>query len=238
MKRNFILEDIVGLRGPQWADVTSDQLTQLPWSSIARVDVMEGVSAVSRGTGWLVSSHTLVTAAHVVDLPRRPAEPREILLKFKSLNTEFLAEEIEVHPSYVFNGGNYYDLFDIAAIRLSETRLPSLAISSQPISQTQVELAGFPLWRHWADNFVTHSGQMIRPDGDRNILLYQADTKGGHSGAPVVVNAGTADAAVIGIHVQPFGGNPFSSTFPRHNVGLVLSQDLVGFITNRVADWG
>jgi len=230
--------DIVGLEGPQWVDVTSDQLTQLPWSSVAQVDVMEGTSVVSRGTAWLASQHALVTAAHVVDLPRRPAEPREIIVKFRSSNIDLIAEEIEVHSSYVFKGDSPYDLFDLAVIRINDTGLPSLKFSSQSIGQAQVELAGFPQWQTWTDHFVTHSGPMIRPNRDKNIILYQVDTKGGHSGAPVVVDSGSADAVVIGIHVQPFGGNPYSDIYPRHNVGLVLNQDLVTFIADNVRAWG
>ena len=238
MKRIFITQDIVGLGGgPRWRDVSPEQLEKLPWSSIAQIVVSENDDVVSVGTGWLASSNTVVTAAHVVDLPRRPANARSVAVRFSSIDRVFQVEDIEVHDSYVFKGSSHYDQFDIAMLCVDDTGLPKLKIESEKLEPAEVEIAGFPKFGSWTGRFVTHNGSLVYPPGDENILLYSVDTKGGQSGAPVVVNSGTADAAVIGIHVQPTGGNPFSSTYPRHNVGLAFTRELSLFVTEITRQW-
>lgn len=230
--------DIRGFEGPGWLEVSDAQLSVLPWSSIARIDIFDEGLAVSRGTGWLVSPCTLVTAAHVVDAWRGAAGRHEIVVEFRRLGREFRPMEIRLHDAFVAGAGEYYDPLDVAAIRIEDTGLDPLPISSPQAGSARVELAGFPRFDRWADSYVTQHGTMIRPDEDENILLYPIDSKGGHSGAPIVVDAGTSSAVAIGIHVWPFEGNPYSDRYPRHNVGLALNRPMVEFLEGCISDWG
>jgi V8-like Glu-specific endopeptidase len=95
-----------------------------------------------------------------------------------------------------------------------------------------VEVPGYPLLA--GGSLVTHEATAVLP-GDSGLLLHQADTKEGHSGAPVLLSGvPAAQRAVIALHIHGFKANPFEAQFPAHNVALVINEEMNTFIRAHV----
>src|SRR5215471_15446622 len=61
------LRDIISPSGtPSWQELSSSQVGRFPFTCVGQVKVNRNGGEIARGTCWLASNNTAVTAAHVV----------------------------------------------------------------------------------------------------------------------------------------------------------------------------
>jgi len=215
---------------PGWHLVTPVDLARAPWRSICEIEVRDpgGVSGV--GTGWLVGSRTIVTAAHVLAI-QADAPDVSVNVHFPRMPQRFTAVQRAIHPRFGMASVGKLDPFDIAALFVPDVVGTPLRIGTFPSIDGSIELSGFP--EISGGSCVTQVSHAIRPDSD--IVLYKADAAGGHSGAPIVARVGALDGVVVALHVIGFGGNPHDNGL--WNVGLGLDGERRRFLQDQLLAW-
>lgn len=217
--------DFAGLN-PRWRPVPEAELGRMPWAALCAIQVVQDGALQSAGTGWLAGPRTVITAAHVIAGATRGNKGLRFRVTFPSGDAVIEALDAHMHDNYVGDTNLLFDAFDIAALRIPPVERTALAIAGGLEADTQVEVAGFPAS---ADGkLVTHQGNAHRLDPQ--VVLHKADTREGHSGAPVLLADADGRHAVAALHIHGFLANPNDEQFPRHNVALALREDLVAFI--------
>ena len=204
-----------------------------PYAAIGLIHAFRGNERRARsiGTGWLAWNHRIVTAAHVVYSPFEfggRAARVHVWLGYdrrRNDNPAIVTGDIRVHPQYVATGDRRYDIavidFDTALPAGPPFSVPNGTIVRQG---TDVEVAGYPSDLGGFD-MVAASGQVVEVEPQR--LFYDTDTKGGQSGAPVLM-ASSHGVNVVGIHVD---GTEYSGELGSPaNLGVRLTDELVGWI--------
>lgn len=220
--RRFVgTEDIIGV-APGWRSLSDSDASRLPYSAICRILVFRNGSLLAAGTGWLVGAATVITAAHVVN-----AKNADVVVEFRSPSSDrHLAIDVQMHRFFAsrdaFRPGSPHD---VAALRIPVQLARTPLRIAQP-GGLKVEVAGFPDLA--GAFFVTDVGDLLRIE--RGYLSYQADTEGGHSGAPVMVQG-----RAVGLHLGGFSINPFSGA--AANTGLALSGEVLSFVNTAVEEW-
>lgn len=212
---------------PRWHAVEQARLAMAPWSSICAISITQGGSVQLAGTGWLAGPETVITAAHVIAGVSRGNDSLGYEVKFPGISAAFTALDARYHERYRGNANSLFDTFDIAALRIAPPGLAGLAIADNVPADAFVEVAGYPSIEQ--GRLVTHESRALRlSDG---VVLHEADTKEGHSGAPVLITRGSGESrAVIALHIHGFKANPDESRFPSHNVALAIESELAAFV--------
>lgn len=219
-----LTSDFPGLN-PQWHVVEPEKLAMAPWSLIGAISIVQEGSAQLAGTGWLAGPETVITAAHVIARASRANGDLHYVVKFPGIPAEITALDARFHEKYHGDANSLFDPFDIAALRIAPLELVGLPIADSVPPDTVIEVAGYPSREQ--GRLVTHESRAVRlSDG---VVLHKADTKDGHSGAPVLQGAGE-HRAVIALHIHGFKANPEASRFPDHNVALAIEGELAAFI--------
>jgi hypothetical protein len=218
--------DFVGLN-PRWQPVQAAMLAMLPWSSICAISITRADSTELAGTGWLAGPATVITAAHVIASASHGNGDLGFQVRFPGTGLVSTALDAHFHDRYRGDPGDLFDPFDIAALRIEDPGLPALPIVQPVPALDSVEVAGYPGMAH--GTLVTHSAGAVRLAN--GLVLHTADTKDGHSGAPVLATAGPGqERVVVALHVQGYEGNPEAGSFPEHNVALALEKALADFV--------
>jgi V8-like Glu-specific endopeptidase len=216
---------------PRYRRVEAVELQQSPWITICAIELKnpEGITTFL-GTGWLAAERTVITAAHVVWAKIKNDDLR-VQVTFPSSGDSFSVarENIKVHDSYTSEDTGLLDFFDIAALKLPSSHSPTLLTASF-VSDTPVEVAGFPNIENGPGEFVTQRAEAVRSISKPELLLHRADTLRGHSGAPVAQSQSSGASGVVGIHIQNGMANPDEAQFGVRNVALLLREDLANFI--------
>jgi glutamyl endopeptidase len=212
---------------PRWHAVEHARLAMAPWSSICAISIAQGGSIQLAGTGWLAGPETVITAAHVIAGVSRGNGDLGYEVKFPGMSAAITALDARFHEKYRGDVNSLFDPFDIAALRIAPPGLAALPIADNIPADAFVEVAGYPGSEHGI--LVTHDSRALRlNDG---IVLHKADTKEGHSGAPVLITRGPGDSrAVIALHIHGFKANPDEVRFPEHNVALAIESELAAFV--------
>jgi glutamyl endopeptidase len=212
---------------PRWHVVEPAKLVMAPWSSICAISITQGGSVQLAGTGWLAGPETVITAAHVIAGVSRGNGDLGYEVKFPGITAAVRALDAHFHERYRGDVNSLFDPFDIAALRIAPSGLASLPIADNIPADTVVEVAGYPIIEQ--GRLVTHESRALRlTDG---IVLHKADTKEGHSGAPVLITHEPGESrAVIALHIHGFKANPDEPRFPSHNVALAIETELAAFV--------
>lgn len=212
---------------PAWRPVDTALLSTQPWASICAISVVAGDHIDLAGTGWLAGPSTVITAAHVVANAVRGNGAIGFQVRFPGNGITSTALDAHFHDKYRGDPAEFFDPFDIAALRIADPGLPSLAMAGPGSAADAVEVAGYPPAEE--GRLVLDTGSVQRLAG--GVILHTADTHEGHSGAPVLVRAGADQQRVaLALHVQGYRGNPEAARFPQHNVALALENELADFV--------
>lgn len=221
------LQDFPGI-DPRWRQIVDEDLRTAPWASICAVGIVDHGRVRPAGTGWLAGPTTVITAAHVVTELGGSAGDLGLQVSFPAAAAPVDVTDIHVHELYRGDIDSRFDPFDIAALRIERVEHAPLPIASALPSDATVEVPGYPFLA--GGSLVTHEATAVLPDGS-GLLLHQADTKDGHSGAPVLLSGGSpVQRAVIALHIHGFKANPFAAQFPAHNVALVIDEEMNAFV--------
>lgn len=223
--------DIVGTT--DWRIVRGEALTRYPLSNLCLIEVVfERSGPRFRGTGWLASPNTVVTAGHVIDPPRSRNSGRfRLKMEFPGSSSQrFTAIAAKTHPDW---RGAPAELFDVGVIRLpiplSQQSLIQ-AIPNRVFDGISVTIPGFPLHHSVGRRLVTHTERVLSSNKER--FFHQVDVEDGHSGAPVIIRKSNG-FRVIGIHV---GGFLDSGVF-NANLALTWSRSIADFVKFWITEW-
>lgn len=192
------------------------------WSKIGTAKIM--TSGGYLGSGFVVDSHTIATAAHVVYNKdnNTPKKVSEILL-FDSEKSSTVFTPVEYHiskdyydvPSYNLYAVKYdYALItvkeDLSAYKSYELGLITDAAIDNELS---VNISGFPQTDQFENTTIKHTKTLSSGNLKGSLegtIRYDADASGGNSGSPVFTVEsynGIEYYTVIGIHCRGFNTN-------------------------------
>ncbi len=189
--------------------------SESPWRMICGLHIRAGGLSY-RGTGWLVSPKTVVTAGHCVydshtmggwatSIEVTPGLDREQepFGKTESRNFSSVAGWIEDRDPDQ----------DFAAIHLDEAFgdsigwFPISVPNDEELVNGSVHISGYPADRGYGREQHHHKNRVRHMTKER--LFYEVDTYGGQSGSPVfVIDPQSGVPRAIGIHAYGIGGTP------------------------------
>lgn len=194
------------------------------------------------GTGFVVDSHTIATAAHCIwDYDNNSSiQISEIRLFDANGNISKTVTPVEAHipQIYLNNKGAGYDYGVITVNEdLSDYAIFDLGVPLYSASDNElaISVTGFPKYLHnneeevvnsdTLDNMYTGNG-VLSASNSNDVLYYTADASEGNSGGPVYITTsyyGTVYYTVIGIH---------TSGSSIVNSGVSMTTDLLHFYLN------
>lgn len=216
----------------------------IDWSKSGVVKIMTQIGF--RGTGFVVDSHTIATAAHVVfDSAQYHTIPiTSIYLFDKNGNKTLEATPVECHvPSLYWCRDNLdYALITVKEDLSSYCCFDLGVVCDSIVNKNQnVKISGFPKYHN--ENIVNtdtvhnmYSGTAVITrvtDGGTNRVYYQnVNTYGGDSGSPVYIENnyyGEKYNTVVAIHTSSEGTNKY---------GTCITTDILHFYhNNRNMNW-
>lgn len=228
---NMDEQDFPGL-DPRWHLVQQPELGMAPWAAVCAISIVKEDGVQLAGTGWLAGPATVITAAHVIAEMNRGSSDFALQVRFPNAGVAIPVADAHMHEKYRGDVDAKFDLFDVAALRIEPAAVTPLTIAAAP-QEALIEVPGYPAPAH--GNLVTHEASALRPD-DRRLVLHAADTKDGHSGAPVLLtDLPPPNRSVVALHIHGFKANPFDVQFPAHNVALAMDGEIVDFIRAHLA---
>jgi V8-like Glu-specific endopeptidase len=199
----------------------------LPYASIAALNAFsKSGNLLNKGTAWLITPKTFVTADHVT---RRGAIKAESVELRPGWNGEtppaaglFVSKCIVRHPS-----------LDLALIVLdSELPFSFIPLKAHVMAPNDLkgrlaEISGYPTS---IGNLAPDGRKPIRASdpieiADDSRLRYRIDTGKGHSGAPIMLKDGHQAGRVVGVHL----GEPNQQS-PSHNFGVPLNASIITWL--------
>jgi V8-like Glu-specific endopeptidase len=218
--------DIIDLgKPPRWTNLAPNEAQSFPYAAVGPLFNQNGAFV---GTGWLIGTRTGITAAHCT--------------LFGNLQLALSGEPATIpvaavaHPQFADHGPDHLDPHDIAVFQLNRAVAARSLRLGQPASNpVRIELVGCP--KDFQGQILARQEAAGRLSGD-GLLLHQADSTGGHSGAPVLVSGPAGDTQAVAVHVGGFSLNPHGATIPRHNTALLLQGDLGAFVSTHLRQWG
>jgi V8-like Glu-specific endopeptidase len=208
-----------------------------PWSAICSLIAYDNSDTPTEyGTGWFVSSRTIVTAAHCVfgESLRGKAKRVEVLpdratslpiLKSVRLDVpiEWERSALEEHDYAVIQ----IDGIDGRKITPLEMKVPDI------VAGLKIEIVGYPNDSKYRSR--GSSDKQWRAQGDiqsistTTQIFHNASTYEGQSGSPVLVGSGTPSIQVIGIHTYGTNRGPGAS----YNRATRLTKEVHKWIMDR-----
>ncbi len=195
-------------------------------ATAALIALFDCCGNASLGTGFLVSNHCMMTAAHVLYCRHHHTVATQVYAKFgysQSTNTQvylvgaFADEDvIYVDPQYYSDNDKYddwgYVVFD-ENIGSVTGYFGILSIPNSNMLNLQIAVAGY----NSNQVLMLGAGPVIQLDNNR--FLYTASTGQGQSGGPVfhIINS---TAYAVGIHTR---GNEISGA----NGGIRFTEDII-----------
>ena len=236
--RNYTLSPLASKNNTRGAIGTDDRV--IDWTKSGTVKLM--TSTNYRGSGFVVGSHTIATAAHCVynRLNGDVYSLSEILLFDSNGNISLHATPVECHVPTIYTTQSS---LDYALITVEEDlsdyacfNLGAVSNSTNVYNQS-VSVTGFPsiVNGNVVNTFTAHvkytgNGVVIGSENER--LFSNADTSEGNSGGPVYVTEtinGNTYYSVIAITAS-IGINNNNETVS--SIGTRINTDIVHFYKN------
>lgn len=201
----------------KWSDVTNPM--EPPWNAIGAL-----FDSNSRfvGTAWIAGSRTAICAAHMV----HGAGPFSLELPGGAIEIEGDA----ILPSE-FTGADREESkrVDIAVLQLAA----AVTVPEIPLGDSWGSIgvvAGY--FRDGGSLRFTNNAGLLGPEND-DYLLHRADTEGGHSGSPILVESAGGVWSAVALHVGGLERHPLNVT--RRNTALRLNFDRLKFLKENLS---
>ncbi|WP_353216783.1 hypothetical protein [Sandarakinorhabdus sp.] len=190
--------------------VEIDDTTGLPWRCIARLEITFSDGSKDIGTAWFMSDRCLGTAAHNIFSHREgKGMAVEIIVSpaFDGAVAPFRSFSVsETYCDSRWLEGNDDPEFDFGALRLASSAaghaLGNFGFASfedKQFRKLQVNICGYANDRFPKSQY--YSGGRLLKSNRKALLIYDFETAGGMSGAPVFGLFGQ-QRIVVGIHIQ------------------------------------
>jgi len=169
--------------------VKVDEYSEYPWSTICRINTDNG-----HGSGTVISSNLVLTAAHVVKDVR--LEYLEIIPAYSSEKAPFgvytKIKEVFIHPKYKDGDSKY----DVAIIHLEEWigHMTGWVGIREPYRSSSLTIAGYPGDLSEGEKMYKNTGDIIRQNNVR--FYYHFATYNGMSGSGLLDD----EKYLIGVH--------------------------------------
>ena len=231
--RNYTLSPLASKNNTRGAIGTADRV--IDWTKSGTVKLM--TSTNYRGSGFVVGSHTIATAAHCVYNSEYECTPLyDILLFDTNGNVTLHATPVECHISSIY--ATHHEL-DYALITVEEDLSDYACFNLGTVSNSEnayhqsVSVTGFPgkvneTTVNDFDNHTMYTGSGVINRTDNKHLFYNADTSGGNSGGPVYVTEsinGNLFLTVIAIHTN-------GTDYTGNNSGIRIDTNIIHFFKN------
>jgi glutamyl endopeptidase len=201
----MILEAIIG--DDDRVRVQPETMTENPWRQICALRILSQSNQQYVGTAWFIGPRTLATAGHcvylqddggwaksikVIPAKQGPLEPlgHQMSTRFASVDGWVKDRKRDFDYGVIFldddRAGQAVGNFEVRAVPPGELRGP------------EAQISGYPADRDAATFQYFH----MRPlkDVTDTRLVYDIDTFGGHSGAPIWQNTKERGVIAVGIH--------------------------------------
>ena len=233
--RSYTLSPLASKNNSRDAIGTDDRV--IDWTKSGTVKLL--MQGGSLGTGFVVDSHTIATAAHCVYNSEYECTPLyDILLFDTNGNVTLHATPVECHIPSIY--ATHHEL-DYALITveedLSDYACFSLGVvsNSSNVYNKSVSVTGFPgvvngIAVNGFDNHVMYTGNGVIVSCEDKRLIYNADTSAGNSGGPVYITEtinGNTYFSVIAITAS-LGGNDEV----LNSIGTRINTNLIHFYKN------
>lgn len=186
----------------------------IDWTKSGVVKLMINDSPYYTGTGFVVGSNTILTAAHCVMNGNNARIFSGIKLFNSSGQNTLTVQPVEIHipKQYVLNRNENYDYALITVgTNISSYNCFDLGVSIDHHQNINIPVCvtGFPQSvpnyniTNDDDHHYMVTGSGVLTDSSSRLLYYDADTSSGESGAPVYVTesgSGYAHNTVVAIH--------------------------------------
>ncbi len=219
--------EVFGQDGREQVDPAHVQ--SYPLNMIAQLEYVAANNKTMVGTGWLIHPRILVTAGHCVwDKNAGNFWVRSMRVHFGRVGNSFQAVRNAVNFSSVtqWTQGSPDPRYDFGAVFLDEPvdlgwfGTWSLK-DSDLIKGVMANVVGYPGDKY--PNMYGHGELLSQSRLDPQVLYYTIDTKGGQSGAPVIVVDSSKQPFVVGIH-NNYVGSGNAATRINSAVEAVFKQ--------------
>ncbi len=226
---------------------------------VSKLDKKQG-SQVVRGSGLLISSDLVLTAAHNLYYNMQQIDTKRVNLypgQLGQLKRPYKIEEVYIPKEFKENPKISNTFYDYALIKLSETYKAEGKQEFIPLSHNfkkAIEVAKLAIYGYPDINYsnigeeeaIDTTFQSGFGDKDRFVeidkheqMLHTVSTLPGHSGSPIILidqNNKHFKYRVVGIHK---GTITFQDKENRkYNVGRIISFDLIEQLKQKAIDFG